>query len=345
MHIKAGAAEFTMSQQKSFAIGAFIVGAILLVFIALLFFSGGQLFSPKERVVMYFEESVQGLQIGAPIKLKGVVLGEITDIQINFPSDDTNGGDNNGNGKNIATTVTADLALQRISRKGITVDRDFFEDAINKGLRAQLNYQSFLTGLLYVELDFFPGTTPKLYNLQNKYLEIPTASTAFEEISKNLQEMNIKGLIDNLDKLAVQINKIAHSGAIEQTLGSVKSAADSVALTSNTLNQEVTVLSKNLNRTSTELNQLLVTLNQQAPALAGNINTSLMELQKSLAQFSKAAEGINQSFSEDAPLVNQLTTTLEDVSRSAKAFRSLSETLEQQPEALLRGKKSLNEEE
>lgn len=334
-----------MSQQKSFAIGAFIVGAILLVFIALLFFSGGQLFSPKERVVMYFEESVQGLQIGAPIKLKGVVLGEITDIQINFPSDDTNGGDNNGNGKNIATTVTADLALQRISRKGITVDRDFFEDAINKGLRAQLNYQSFLTGLLYVELDFFPGTTPKLYNLQNKYLEIPTASTAFEEISKNLQEMNIKGLIDNLDKLAVQINKIAHSGAIEQTLGSVKSAADSVALTSNTLNQEVTVLSKNLNRTSTELNQLLVTLNQQAPALAGNINTSLMELQKSLAQFSKAAEGINQSFSEDAPLVNQLTTTLEDVSRSTKAFRSLSETLEQQPEALLRGKKSLNEEE
>lgn len=334
-----------MSQQKSFAIGAFIVGAILLVFIALLFFSGGQLFSPKERVVMYFEESVQGLQIGAPIKLKGVVLGEITDIQINFPSDDTNGGDNNGNGKNIATTVTADLALQRISRKGITVDRDFFEGAINKGLRAQLNYQSFLTGLLYVELDFFPGTTPKLYNLQNKYLEIPTASTAFEEISKNLQEMNIKGLIDNLDKLAVQINKIAHSGAIEQTLGSVKSAADSVALTSNTLNQEVTVLSKNLNRTSTELNQLLVTLNQQAPALAGNINTSLMELQKSLAQFSKAAEGINQSFSEDAPLVNQLTTTLEDVSRSAKAFRSLSETLEQQPEALLRGKKSLNEEE
>ena len=334
-----------MSQQKSFAIGAFIVGAILLVFIALLFFSAGQLFSPKERVVMYFEESVQGLQIGAPIKLKGVVLGEITDIQINFPSDDTNGGDNNGNGKNIATTVTADLALQRISRKGITVDRDFFEDAFNKGLRAQLNYQSFLTGLLYVELDFFPGTTPKLYNLQNKYLEIPTASTAFEEISKNLQEMNIKGLIDNLDKLAVQINKIAHSGAIEQTLGSVKSAADSVALTSNTLNQEVTVLSKNLNRTSTELNQLLVTLNQQAPALAGNINTSLMELQKSLAQFSKAAEGINQSFSEDAPLVNQLTTTLEDVSRSAKAFRSLSETLEQQPESLLRGKKSLNEEE
>lgn len=333
-----------MSQQKSFAIGAFIVGAILLVFIALLFFSGGQLFSHKERVVMYFEESVQGLQIGAPVKLKGVVLGEITDIQINFPSDENNSDGNNGDGKNIATTVTADLALQRISRKGVRVDRKFFEDAIDKGLRAQLNYQSFLTGLLYVELDFFPETEPKFYNLQDNHLEIPTASTAFEEISKNLQEINIKGLVDNLDKLAVNISKIASSGAIEQTLDSVKIAADSVALTSNNLNQEVTALSKNLNRTSNELNQLLVTLNQQAPLLAGNINTSLLELQKSLNQFSKAAEGINQSFSEDAPLVNQLTTTLEDVSRSAKAFRSLSETLEQQPEALLRGKKSFTEE-
>ncbi|WP_331346590.1 MlaD family protein [Cellvibrio sp. UBA7661] len=329
-----------MSQQKSFAIGAFIVGAILLVFIAMLFFSGGQLFSHKERVVMYFEASVQGLQVGAPIKLKGVVLGEITDIQINFPSDDTD-----GQKQNIAAIVTADLALQRISRKGITVDREFFEDAINKGLRAQLNYQSFLTGLLYVELDFFPGTTPKLYNLQDSYLEIPTASTAFEAISKNLQEMNIKGLIDNLDKLAVNINKIATSGAIEQTLGSVKTAADSVALTSNTLNQEIAILGKNLNRTNTELNQLLVTLNQQTPELAGNINTSLIELQKSLTQFNKAAEGITQSFSEDAPLVNQLTTTLEDISRSVNAFRNLSETLEQQPEALLRGKKSLPEEE
>jgi paraquat-inducible protein B len=329
-----------MSQQKSFAIGAFIVGAILLVFIALLFFSGGQIFSPKERVIMYFEESVQGLQIGAPVKLKGVVLGEIIDIQINFPSDDSN-----GDGKNIATTVTADLALQRISRKGVTVDREFFEDAIGKGLRAQLNFQSFLTGLLYVELDFFPDTKPTLYKLQNKYLELPTAPTAFEEISKNLQEINIKGLVDNLDKLTAQVTKLVQSGAIEQTLGSVKTAADSVTLTSNALNQEVTVLSKNLTNTSDELNKLLITLNQQTPLIAGNINTSLMELQKSLNQFTKTAEGINQSCSEDAPLVNQLTTTLEDVSRSAKAFRSLSETLEQQPEALLRGKKSLNEEE
>lgn len=334
-----------MSQQKSFAIGAFIVGAILLVFIALLFFSGGQLFSHKERVVMYFEGSVQGLQVGAPIKLKGVVLGEITDIQINFPTDETTHDKNDYNKdaihieqNNIATIVTADLALQRISRKGISVDRDFFEDAIANGLRAQLNYQSFLTGLLYVELDFFPDTPPKLYNLQDDYLEIPTAATAFEEISKNLQEINVKGLVDNLDKLVIQLNKFAQSGTIEQTLGSVKTAADSIAITSNNLNNEMTLLSRNLSTTSTDMRQLLITLNQQTPQVAGNINTSLLELQKSLVQFNKVSAGIHESFSEDAPLVNQLISTLEDISRSANALRDLSETLEAQPESLLRGK-------
>lgn len=296
---------------------------------------------------MYFEESVQGLQIGAPIKLKGVVLGEITDIQINFPDEDAGKSKATtlaGEQKTIATRVTADLALQRISRTGTTVDRSFFEDAINKGLRAQLNYQSFLTGLLYVELNFFPDTEAKLYKLQDDYLEIPTAPTAFEEISKNLQEINIKGLIDNLDKLTTSVNKLVQTGVIEQTLGSVKMAADSFTQVSGTINNEVVTLSKNLTATNHELKTLLLTLNKETPLLAANMNNSLTELQKSLDQFSKAAGGINQSFSEDSPLIVQLTETLEDVSRSAKAFRSLSETLEQQPEALLRGKKIVDEE-
>ena len=109
-----------MAKNKSFAIGAFIVGALLVVFFALLFFSGGRIFSQKERVVMYFDGSVQGLQIGAPIKLKGVVLGEITDIQINFQSDD----------KPALTAVTADLVLQRINSKGTDVNNEFLVDAI-----------------------------------------------------------------------------------------------------------------------------------------------------------------------------------------------------------------------
>src|SRR5690606_36609680 len=110
-----------MSTQKntSFAIGAFLVGALVLVFSALLFFSSGQLFSSKERVVMYFEGSVQGLQTGAPVKLKGVRLREIVDIELDFDEQQA-----------VATSVPADLVLARISQQGKEVDSEFLQQSI-----------------------------------------------------------------------------------------------------------------------------------------------------------------------------------------------------------------------
>jgi len=334
-----------MKKNKSLSIGAFIVGAILLVFLALLFFSGGDLFSQKERVVMYFEGSVQGLQVGAPIKLKGVILGEITDIQINFDSNTQDNGNKNNSAKNIVTAVTGDLALKRISRKGTEVSIEFFEEAIKNGLRAQLNFQSFLTGLLYVELDFFPDTPATLYGFKKNYLELPTVATGFEELTKNLQEINLKGLVNNLDKLTLHLNKIVASGMIEQTLGSVKIAADSFTHTANTMGQDVSLLTKNLSRTSSQLDQLLVSLNQQTPVVALELRASMVQLQKSLVELDKATNSVHQSFSEDSPLVNQLNETLDEVSRSAQAFRTLSETIDQQPEAFLRGKKLTDKDE
>jgi paraquat-inducible protein B len=279
---------------------------------------------------MYFEGSVQGLQVGAPIKLKGVVLGEIVDIQINFENDN----------QPIMTAVTADLVLSRISRKGTEVGSEFLTESISHGLRAQLNFQSFLTGLLYVELDFFPNSPLTLYNFQDDFLELPTVATDFEEISKNLQEMNVKGLIGNLDNLILQINKIVAGGSIQATIGSINNAALSIDKTAKNLDKEVSQLGNNLNATSIELAQLLKTLNKQAPEITQQLNQNLVALQKSLDQFTETAQTLNHTFSEDAPLVNQLNTTLQDISNSARAFRNLSETLEQQPEAIWRGKTS-----
>lgn len=323
-----------MSKSKSFNIGAFIVGAFLLVFIALLFFSGGQLFSQKERVIMYFDGSVQGLQVGAPIKLKGVVLGEVSDIQINFQSDE----------KPLVTAVTADLVMQRIINKGTHVSDEFFPEAIQNGLRAQLNFQSFLTGLLYVELDFFPDRPAYFHRIQDDLIELPTVATDFEEISKNLQELNIKGLVSSVDSLAQQVDKLVASGNIERTLGSIERAANSIEKNTDSVGKDMSGLSKSLTVTSSELTQLLKTLNRQTPEIAKNINANLEMLQKSMDEFTQATQGINHTFSEDAPLVNQLSQTLEDISKSARAFRSLSETLEQQPEAILRGKTSADQE-
>lgn len=322
-----------MSSRKknpSFIIGAFIVGATVLTFALLIFFSGGNVFTDKERVIMYFDSSVQGLIVGAPVKLKGVVVGEITDIRIHFQNEEPL----------ILTAVSAELVMKRIHKKGAAITEDFFDEAIKNGLRAQLNYQSFLTGLLYVELDFSPDSPMKLYQLRNDGIELPTVATPFEEISKTIQELNLKGVVKNIDGLILQTKNIVDSGQIQQTLASVSTAANSITNTSENLNKEI----MHFGSTRKQLDVWLTEMNKQTPQIARQVNTNLVELQKTLVQFNKAASTINNTFAEDTPLVNQLNTTLKEMSRSAKAFRSLSETLEQQPEALLRGKQNLDEE-
>jgi len=318
------------SKNISFAIGAFIVGAIILIFVALLFFSGGRFFSEKEKVIMYFEGSVQGLQIGAPVKLKGVELGQITDIQINFQNDN----------KTVVNAVTADLVLKRINSKGTRITSAFFDEAIKNGLRAQLNFQSFLTGLLYVELDFYPDTQAKLYGLQNDYRELPTVATQFEELSKSFAEMDIKGMVTHIDEFAIELNKIVKSGEIQTTIKNINKAAVSIGKTSNNVDLRITQLSQNIEKTRTEIDKLLAELNTRTPEIAKSIEKSLNDLSYSLEQVNKTAASIQGTVSEDAPLVNQLNSTLNEISRSAQAFRNLTETLEQQPESVLRGKTS-----
>ncbi len=279
---------------------------------------------------MYFEGSVQGLQVGAPVKLKGVELGQITDIQINFQNDN----------KTMVNAVTADLVMKRINSKGARITSAFFDEAIKGGLRAQLNFQSFLTGLLYVELDFYPDSQMKLYGLQSDYRELPTIATQFEELSKSFAEMDIKGIARHIDEFAIELGKIVKSGEIQTTIKNVNQAAVSIKKTSENISLRTTQLSQNIEKTRLEIDKLLAELNARTPEVAKGINKSLQDLSASLEQVNKTAASIEGTVSEDSALINQLNSTLIDISRSAQAFRNLTETLEQQPEAVLRGKTS-----
>jgi len=326
-----------MSANKnlSLAIGAFIVGAIVLVFVALLFFSGGRLFADKERVVMYFEGSVQGLQVGAPVKLKGVVLGEIVNIEINFQRDDVV----------VVTAVTADLVMKRINSEGSNVNVDFLEKAVNNGLRAQLNYQSLLTGLLYVELDFYPGSALRRHNLQHNYVELPTIATSFEEISRSLQELDLKGLVDNLNTITQKIGDIVGDGQIQSVMDNFNQATTAIAQTSQRVDTELSGLGGDVKATLSGLNNLLAQLNNQAPHISASLDRSFEALERSLDNFDAATTNLNQLVSEDAPLVYHMQRALEDISRSAQSLRNLTDNLDKQPEALLRGKKAPPEKE
>ena len=111
-------------KQQTVAIGAFVIGASLILLATLLFLLGSG-FGKKEKVVMVFDGSVKGLNIGAPLALRGVKVGEVTDIDLILDSAKTN----------VIMQVEANFDAQNIHRKGIA-DVDLTEELISRGMRA-----------------------------------------------------------------------------------------------------------------------------------------------------------------------------------------------------------------
>src|SRR5262245_12043502 len=149
-------------------IGAFVVGAIVLLLVALLVWGGTGLFRTKLDYVVFFDAAVTGLNKGAPVLGRGVKLGEVTDIQIRWG---THG------------VVAVYLTLEPEALKGLAKDgpRQAIERSVQEdGLRAQLRMQSFVTGVLYVALDTKPGTPIVRRGLDPRVPELPTIPTDIE---------------------------------------------------------------------------------------------------------------------------------------------------------------------
>lgn len=332
----------TAQKNTALAIGSFIVGAIVLVFIALLFFSGGKIFEAKETVVMYFEGSVQGLQIGAPIKLKGVSIGEITDISINYQGASalTVDGTSFPQTNTVVTVVTGELVMSKLEASNIDAISDFVDRAISDGMRAQLNFQSLLTGLLYVDLDFSPGSPVKLYNYQSEYIELPTVVTEFEKISRDFRDLNLKELAANINDLATAMSDFVKSGKVEKAITNFDQASNSVKQTSDKFDKTLTNLANDTDKTLSKMDTLLDQLNSDAPEITKTLKSNLHTLNESLNSFTQTANNMSLFFEQDSKFVNEINATLGDISRAARSFRRLNETIEQEPQALIRGKNS-----
>src|SRR5262245_30436492 len=128
-------------------IGAFVVGAIALAVFGIVVFGSGRLFKETTPFVMYFTGSVDGLSVGSPVKFKGVEIGGVTSIQLDL-------------GEEARIPVWIEIDNKKIVARGAEwpSDRAALRAAIERGLRAQLNSQSIVTGLLFVQLDYHPET-------------------------------------------------------------------------------------------------------------------------------------------------------------------------------------------
>lgn len=200
-------------------IGLFSVVGVS-IFIAIVFmFVGESLFNRNDiTLVMYFEESIKGLIIGSPVSFRGVEIGKVSKIDLIADTKDMSFG------ITVFARLNEDQSFRVGDFKKIRDKNIFMEKLIEKGLRARLTTQSYLTGQLMIELEMLPNSKAVLknYRYAKNTIEIPTVLSPLGELSKGLQDIPIKDTVvkfnNILDAISNQLPVI-----LTQTVGFTKS--------------------------------------------------------------------------------------------------------------------------
>ena len=187
--------------------GIFVIGAIVLLMVGIVVFGSGDLFKRTNKFVLYFDGSVKGLSIGAPVMFRGVSIGSVEDISLIY---DAKAG-------TITLPVVVEIDQDRIKGAPSFGELGGDKKMIALGLRGNLEVQSFLTGQLMISFDFYPSKMAILRGIPNQYPELPTLPTS-PDISKIMNEIPIKEIAKNLEEATQGINKIVNSSDIPRSL-------------------------------------------------------------------------------------------------------------------------------
>jgi len=207
-------------QANKTMIGAFVVGAVVLVVGGLLMFGSGKFLKKKIPYVMYFEGSVKGLDVGASVVWRGVKIGIVTDVLLRADPVTLT----------IEIPVFIEVEPHRMERIGdVSVKRtprETMELLIEKGLRAQLQMQSLVTGKLMIEFDYHPDKPAKLYGRDPKYVEIPTIETGLAELAEKIEKAPIEEILEKLHSAVSGIEQVVNSPEIMDVIRSLDDTLD-----------------------------------------------------------------------------------------------------------------------
>ena len=317
-------------------LGAFIlVGLFIAVGLTLLV--SGQSYDSRsaQKVVMIFDGSVFGLNKGAPVAIRGANIGQVTDIRVRLQE---------GNDVRLWMEVEAVIdggAVEAISNQSGTMGPALVE----AGLRAQLNSSSFLTGLLYVQLDFFPNTQAQRRAPDSDYFEIPTIPSPFDQLVMDFNTLNLPRLAADLQETASAVRALTTRDAFQQLPESANQVLNSINHVSEQLQALIARLEPKLVETldsatsaADSTAEIARTLEAQLPRLAEETRATLQQLNTTLAHFDDAAQNASQALEPDSPLMYNLNHTLSEIAKASKAINALSRSLEESPQSLLMGR-------
>ena len=266
----------------------------------------------KIALMMNFDDSVRGLSVGAPVEIRGIQVGKVTEIKFNFDIDT----------RKLSIPVYIEIDLDRIlPQSDISRMKDAFKQAVEarrypgiealvaQGLRARLKTGNLLTGQLFVDLDFYHDGPPMQLSYKGEYPELPTLPSVAEAFKSDVSEILAKLKKLPLDKIGNELlgtvqgsNRLMNSEDVKETIRSMNTALKDVHQLAQTTDKELVKLTTGLD--------------------------------KSLSTAVKVLEQIDPG----SPMIVDINNALEELAASARSIRALTDYLERHPDALLYGK-------
>ncbi len=344
-------------------IGVFVLGATALLVIAVLVLGSGKFFRKTFRAVCFFEGSVGGLSVGAPVIFNGVRIGEVTDVVLRYDTRD------------LTATIPVHIEIDPQRMKTLGPRPTSFEEnlklLIDHGLRARLELESIVTGKLQVSLSLYPDRPVRLVGTGQEYPEIPTIPSTVQEITKRIEQLPLEEMIKNIATAAEGINRVVNSPEITKTIQSVSLAAEEAKGLIKNLNNQVQPLSSDVQQTLREAQKLLREIDVKAATLTSSIDGAVKDVQKlvqnvdsevgplgssvqrtlssiektsdeartTLRQAQQTLTVLEGDIGEDSELMYELKKTVKEVGTAAKSIESLAKSAGRHPEAIIFGTK------
>jgi paraquat-inducible protein B len=330
-----------MSKQVSkTVIGGFVISAIALLVVGVLVFGSGKVFKRTNKYVLFFEGSVKGLNAGSQVAFRGVTIGSVESVVLHADPETLN----------IQIPVIIEVEPDRIHvTRGVRgPQQKNIPKLIDLGLRAQLTMESMVTGQLMIDLDFHPEEPAMLVGTDLKYPEIPTIPSTFEQVTETIQKLPIEEIFQKLLAAVDGIDKVLNSPDLKDTIASLKVTVQNADKMINNADKlvrnvdgQVGPLAESIKITAMDAQKLLKDVDGEIVPLASSIRTAADAAKAALVQGEETLKTLKNGIGEDSALVYELRNSLKELSSASRSIRVLADYLEQNPDALIRGKSSL----
>ena len=319
-------------KRHAFLVGAFVLLALALVVAGVLTLNKSSWFQDRHQAVVYFDDSVKGLYIGAPVTFRGVKMGEVTRIEVEV------------NQQTLVARIPVIVnlnteSLQMDSGSGQTEALDMAA-LVKRGLRARLILQSMVTGQTAIELDFRPDLPGRvLAHRKTNIPEIPSMQDKLDAVINQVQDLPLGEMVSELRLTMRTLND-----TLKASQSAITQSSQQLNVTAAQAQQTLVTADAAMKTVQAQTILTLQSLQQLSDTTRSTVTQVQPALQQTLQETRLAAEGARRAMQDLAavaapgsPLRADVNSAVSDLSQAARSLRSFADQLERKPNSLIFG--------